>query len=168
MLDLAENKYWEYNCKPFKEGNWKTFVDVVNASFPNDVRWNWKQIQDKWNKMKKIYEIKKKKIQVTGAVPSVGHGLIILTTFFSSIAKINGIPKAIDQGVHVMNSETKVVNVNDEEDVQTLRMLEALRDKLMCLRMTMQMLELPYLLILIALELGCASYLLCKGNLIRS
>jgi hypothetical protein len=21
LLDLVENKYWEYNCKPFKESN---------------------------------------------------------------------------------------------------------------------------------------------------
>jgi hypothetical protein len=40
-LDLVETKYWEYNCKPFKENNWKSFIDVVNASFSNDVRWNW-------------------------------------------------------------------------------------------------------------------------------
>jgi hypothetical protein len=38
---------------------------------------------------------------------------------FSSIAKINGIPNAIDQSVRVMNFETEVVNVSDEEDVQT-------------------------------------------------
>jgi hypothetical protein len=46
--------------------------------------------------------------------------------------------------------------------------LVTLRDKLLCLGMIMQMLELPHLLILIALELGHASYLVCKGNLIRS
>ncbi len=55
LLNLVE-KYWGYNCKPSKESNWKTFVDAMNANFPNDVRWNWKQVQDKWNKMKKIYE----------------------------------------------------------------------------------------------------------------
>jgi hypothetical protein len=38
MFDLIENKYWEYNCKPFKENNWKAFIDVVNASFLNDVQ----------------------------------------------------------------------------------------------------------------------------------
>jgi hypothetical protein len=38
LLDLVENKYWKYNCKPFKKINWKAFIDVVNASFPNDVR----------------------------------------------------------------------------------------------------------------------------------
>ncbi len=163
-----ENKYWEYNCKPFKEGNWKTFVNVVNASFPNDVRWNWKQVQDKWNKMKKICEIKKEEDSSNWCNSISWPWFDHFDNVFSSTAKINGIPNAIDQGMHVMNSETKVVNVNDEEDVQTLRMLEALRDKLMCLRMTMQMLELTYLLILIALELGHASYLLCKRNLIRS
>jgi hypothetical protein len=36
---------------------------------------------------------------------------------FFGITKINGIHNAIDQGVRVMNFETKVVNVNDEKDV---------------------------------------------------
>jgi hypothetical protein len=40
LLDLVETKYWEYNCKPFKESKWKSFTDVVNASFTNDVQWN--------------------------------------------------------------------------------------------------------------------------------
>jgi hypothetical protein len=44
-------------------------MDVVNASFPNDVRWNWKQVQNKWNKMKTIYKTKKKKTKVTSAPP---------------------------------------------------------------------------------------------------
>jgi hypothetical protein len=33
------------------------------------------------------------------------------------IAKLSGIPNAIDQGVHVMSFEIEVMNVNDEEDV---------------------------------------------------
>jgi hypothetical protein len=70
LLKIVKNKYWEYNCKPFKESNWKTFKDVVNAIFLNDVVRNWKQVQDKWNKMKKIYEIEKKKTEVIGAFPS--------------------------------------------------------------------------------------------------
>jgi hypothetical protein len=37
LLDLVETKYWEYNCKPFKESNWKSFTNAVNASFTNDV-----------------------------------------------------------------------------------------------------------------------------------
>jgi hypothetical protein len=41
---------------------------------------------------------------------------------FFGIGKISGIFNAIDQGVHVMNSETKVVNVCDEHDLETTRM----------------------------------------------
>jgi hypothetical protein len=52
----------------------------------------------------------------------IGHGLNVLTTIFFGATKINGIPNAIDQGVRVMNSKTKVVNVSDEEDVQTPQM----------------------------------------------
>jgi hypothetical protein len=38
LLDLMENKYWECNHKSSKENNWKTFIDAMNASFPNDVQ----------------------------------------------------------------------------------------------------------------------------------
>jgi hypothetical protein len=55
----VENKYYEYNYKSFKENDWKALTDVVNVNFPSDVWWNWKQVQDKWNKMKKMYETKK-------------------------------------------------------------------------------------------------------------
>ncbi len=41
LLDLVKIKYWEYNCKLFKESNWKSFIDVMNVSFSNDVQWNW-------------------------------------------------------------------------------------------------------------------------------
>jgi hypothetical protein len=87
LLDVVENKYWEYNCKPFKEGNWKTFTNIVNVNFSNDVWWNWKQVRDKWNKMKKIYETKKKKTKVISAVALIGHDLIVLTTFFLVLPK---------------------------------------------------------------------------------
>ncbi len=39
-----------------------------------------------------------------------------------------------------------------------------LKKKLLCLGMIIQMLELPCLLILRALEIGHASYLVCKGT----
>jgi hypothetical protein len=38
MLDLVENKYWEYNHKPFDENNKKTFTNAMNANFSNDVQ----------------------------------------------------------------------------------------------------------------------------------
>jgi hypothetical protein len=60
----VENKYYEYNCKSFKGNNWKALTYVVNVNFPNDVQWNWKQVQNKWNKMKKMYETKKLFIEV--------------------------------------------------------------------------------------------------------
>ncbi len=41
---------------------------------------------------------------------------------FSSITKISGISNAIDEGVHVRNSKIEIVNVSDEEDVQTPQM----------------------------------------------
>jgi hypothetical protein len=90
----------------------------------------------------------------------IGHGLNVLTTFFFGVAKISGILNAIDQGVHVMNFKIEVVNVSDEEDVQTPWMPNNPEKQFLCLGMTMQMLELPHKLILIALKLGHASYLM--------
>jgi len=72
--------------------------------------------------MKKIYKTKKKKIEVTSAPPFDWPWFDYFNNIFYSIAKINGIPNAINQGVRVMNSEIEVVNVSDEKDVQTLRM----------------------------------------------
>jgi hypothetical protein len=72
--------------------------------------------------MSKIFEIKKKKTEVIGAPPSNWLWFEGFDNILSCTAKINGIVSAINQGVHVMNSKTEVVNVSDEEDVQTPRM----------------------------------------------
>ncbi len=66
-----------------------------------------------------MYKTKEKKTEVIGAPLSAWPWFEGFDNIFFSIAKINGTPNAIDQGVHVLNFETKVVNVNDEEDVQT-------------------------------------------------
>ncbi len=87
MLDLVENKYWEYNHKPLKESNKKAFTDVMNANFPNDVQRNWKQVRNKLNKMKNIYKIKKKKIEVTSAPPSDWPWFELLTIIFLVLPK---------------------------------------------------------------------------------
>jgi hypothetical protein len=46
--------------------------------------------------------------------------------------------------------------------------LEALKNKFLCMGKTMQMFKIPRLLIFIALKLGHANYVMCKGNLMRS
>jgi hypothetical protein len=51
------------------------------------VQQNSKQIQNKWNKMKKIYELKKKLTTTTDAPP-----LDWPLRIFFNIAKINGMP----------------------------------------------------------------------------
>jgi len=75
------------------------------------------EIGSKWNKMKYIYETKKKKTEVIVAPQSNWSWFERFDNVFSGIAKISGIPNAIDQGVCVMSSNTEVVNVNYEEDV---------------------------------------------------
>jgi len=60
FLDICEEKLWEYGWKPFQKANWKDFTEQLNAHFSR-VHRGWKQICDKWNKMKDKYESKKKK-----------------------------------------------------------------------------------------------------------
>jgi hypothetical protein len=67
--------------------------------------------------MKKIYKTKEKKIEVIDAPQSNWSWFECFDNIFFTIAKISGIPNAIDQGVRVMSSNIEVVNVNDEEHV---------------------------------------------------
>jgi hypothetical protein len=32
-MDICEEKLWEYNWKPFREANWKDFIEQLNAQF---------------------------------------------------------------------------------------------------------------------------------------
>ena len=52
LVGLCEEKYWEYNQKPFKKANWEYFVGKVNEQFPNEPQRTWHQARDKWNKMR--------------------------------------------------------------------------------------------------------------------
>jgi len=63
--------------------------------------------------MKKIYEFFLKKTKIIGE--SNQPWFECFNNIFSSIAKISGIPNAIDQGVSVMNFDIEVVNVSDEK-----------------------------------------------------
>jgi hypothetical protein len=69
--------------------------------------------------MKNIYETKKKKTKLINAPPFDWPWFERFDNIFFDIAKINSMLNVIDQGVHVMNFETKVMNVNDEKYVQT-------------------------------------------------
>jgi hypothetical protein len=60
-----------------------------------------------------------KKTKVIGAPPFDWPWFEHFDNIFSNTVKINCIPNATNQGVGVMNSEIEVVNVSDEEDVQT-------------------------------------------------
>jgi hypothetical protein len=62
---------------------------------------------------------KEKKFEVTSAPPFDQPWFERFDNIFFGTVKINGIPTVIDQGVHVMNFETKVMNVSDEKNVQT-------------------------------------------------
>jgi hypothetical protein len=42
-INNCEGKYWEHNCKAFKEANWKEFIKQLNVKFL-DVQWSWKQV----------------------------------------------------------------------------------------------------------------------------
>ncbi len=71
--------------------------------------------------MKNKYETKKKKIQVTRASPYDLPWFERFDHMFGSIAKINGIPNAIDQGgVHNLHSyyEVQSFEVSDDDVTQ--------------------------------------------------
>ncbi len=81
--------------------------------------------------MKKIYKTNKKKVGVIGAPPFDQPWFERFDNIFFGTSKINGMPNAINQGVRVMNFETKVMNVSDdEEDAQTPWMLKSLKRKI--------------------------------------
>ncbi len=98
LLNLVENNFWEYNCKPFKESSLKAFTNIVNANFTNDVKWIWKKI---WNKLK-IFEKKWKK-KVTSAPPSNWPWFEHFDNISFGTTKINGVLNVINQGVCVMH-----------------------------------------------------------------
>ncbi len=78
---------------------------------------SWKQVCDKWNKMKDKYEIEKKKVHVTRASPYHSPWFERFDHMFGGIAKIDGIPNAIDQGVHNLHSHFEVQTFEVSDDV---------------------------------------------------
>jgi hypothetical protein len=42
LVDMCEEKYWEFNHKPFKERNWKDFAEKLSTRFLTEVQRSWK------------------------------------------------------------------------------------------------------------------------------
>jgi hypothetical protein len=42
MIDLWEDKHWEYRSQPMAAKDWKELADKINATFPNEVSCTWK------------------------------------------------------------------------------------------------------------------------------
>jgi len=55
----------------------------------------------------------------------IHHGLEIFDHMFESIAKINGIPNAIDEGAHNLHSHTEVQTFEVSDDDVTQGILRA-------------------------------------------
>jgi hypothetical protein len=70
--------------------------------------------------MKDKYETEKKKTQVTSASPSNWPWFERFDQMFGSIAKINGICNAIDNGVQNLHSHSKVQTFEVTDDDVTL------------------------------------------------
>jgi hypothetical protein len=70
LVGVCEEKYWEFNFKPFRERNWKDFAEKLSTRFPTKVQRSRKQVQDKWNKMKDKFTQEKKKIGQIGSASS--------------------------------------------------------------------------------------------------
>ncbi len=111
---------------------------------------------------------KEKKIEITGAPPSNWPWFDRFDNIYFCTDKINGIPNAINQGVCVMNFEIEVVNVSDEEDVQTLQMPRSLERQTHVFKDDNANVATTPSSNSYSLELRHASYLVCKGNLIKS
>jgi hypothetical protein len=43
MINLWEDKHWEYRKQPMAAKDWKELVNKINATFPNEVLRTWKQ-----------------------------------------------------------------------------------------------------------------------------
>jgi hypothetical protein len=43
MINLWEEKHWEYQRQPTVAKDWKELADKINATFPNEVSHTWKQ-----------------------------------------------------------------------------------------------------------------------------
>jgi len=43
MINLWEEKHWEYQRQPMIVRDWKELADKINATFPNEVSNTWKQ-----------------------------------------------------------------------------------------------------------------------------
>jgi hypothetical protein len=56
---MCEEKYWEYDCKSFRERNWIEFVEKLHVKFPSDMHRTWKQVRDKWLRMREKYQEEK-------------------------------------------------------------------------------------------------------------
>jgi hypothetical protein len=54
LLDLVENKCWEYNSKPFKESNWKESTNFMNGKFSNDATKFWSKFKTNGTKWKRF------------------------------------------------------------------------------------------------------------------
>ena len=120
LVDLCEEKYWEYNRKPFKKANWESFAEHLNTQFPEEPQRTWQQTRDKWNKMRSTYQEEKVKQEETGAAASTWTPWYErFDNIFGGTAKINGVPNGLDQGVRLKHSEAFVLSDDDEDTLPT-------------------------------------------------
>ena len=115
LVGLCEEKYWEYNWKPFKKTNWEYFVGKVNEEFPNEPQWTWHQARDKWNKMRSTYQEEKTKQVQIGILPSSWTPWYeIFDNIFAGTTKTNGVSHGIDQSVYLQYSEVNILSDDDD------------------------------------------------------
>jgi hypothetical protein len=86
------------------------------------VHHSWKQVREMEQTNDK-YETEKKKIQVTRASLYDSPWFERFNHMFGSIAKINGIPNAIDEGMHNLHShyEIQTFEVSDDDVTQGIQ-----------------------------------------------
>jgi hypothetical protein len=71
----------------FKQAHLEEIATKLTKTFPYELVWNHAQVKDKWEKLKKKYIAKKKKVGIIGSAPSKWCWFDCIGQILVSIAK---------------------------------------------------------------------------------
>jgi hypothetical protein len=114
---MCEEKFWEFNRKPFKNKNYKNFAEKLSTYFPTKAQRSLKQVQNKWNKMKNKYTQEKNKTTQVGSTPSNWTPWDeIFDNMYGGTTRMNGFLQDVDQDVMIEHEEVEIL-IDDEVHV---------------------------------------------------
>jgi hypothetical protein len=100
MIDLCEEKHWEYRRQPMITKNWKKLVDKINVAFLHEVSCTWKWFQDKISKMREKYHEEYEGCNATCVIFSYWSWYEKFHSILGGTLKMIGAVGGIDQGFH--------------------------------------------------------------------